>query len=71
MVLSRIATLFDPLGFIAPYIIREKMIMQELWLQGLDWNDPLEEDLKHMVWCNELEQISEINKIPRCLQMNL
>ena len=36
MVLSRIAALFDLLGFLAPYIIQGKMIMQELWLHGLE-----------------------------------
>ena len=48
------------------------MIMQELWLHGLEWNDPLEEDLRYkcIAWCNKLEQISEI-KVPRCLHMNL
>ena len=72
MVLSRKATLFDPLVFLALYIIRGRMIVQELWLHGLEWNDPLEEDLiyKCIAWCNKLDQISEI-KVPRCLQMNL
>ena len=72
MVLSRIATLFDPPGFLVPNVIRRKMIMQELWLQGLEWNDPSEEDLRYefMAWCNKLEQISEI-KVPKCLLMNL
>ena len=61
MVLSKIATLFDPLEFLGPYIIRGKIIMQELWLQGLEWNDPLEElRYKFISWCNKLEQISEI-----------
>ena len=48
------------------------MIIQELWLHGLEWNDPLEEDLRYkcIAWCNKLEQISEI-KVPRCLHMNL
>ena len=71
MVLTRIATLFNPLGFLAPNTIWGKMIMQELWLHGLEWNDSLE-DLKYkfIAWCNELEQISEI-KVRRCLQMNL
>ena len=68
MALSRIATLFDPLGFWAPDIIQGKIIMQELWLQGLEQNDRLR--LKFMHWCNELEQISE-TEVPRCLQMNL
>ena len=33
--------------------------MQELWLQGLEWNDPLEEDLRYkfMASCNKLEGI--------------
>ena len=33
---SRIATLFDPLQFLAPYIIRAKMALQEAWLRGLE-----------------------------------
>ena len=72
MFLSRIATLFDPPGFLAPNIIQRKMIMQDLWLQGLEWNGPPEEDMKYefMAWCNKLEQISEI-KVPKCLLMNL
>ena len=71
MVLSRIAAPFDLLGFLAPYIIQGKMIMQELWLHGLEWNDPVKEDLsyKFIAWCNESEQISE-KKVSRCLQMN-
>ena len=32
--LSRIATLFDPLQCLAPYIIRAKMALQEAWLRG-------------------------------------
>ena len=30
--LSRIATLFDPLQFLVPYIIRTKIMLQEAWL---------------------------------------
>ena len=34
--LRRMATLFDPLGFLSPYIVRIKIIMQELWIHGQD-----------------------------------
>jgi len=34
--LCRIATLFDPLQFLAPYLIRAKMALQEAWLRGLE-----------------------------------
>jgi len=37
--LRRIATLFDPLQFLAPYVIRAKMALQEAWLRGLEWDE--------------------------------
>lgn len=40
-VLSRTARLFDPLGWLAPIIIRAKLLVQTAWLQHLDWDAPL------------------------------
>jgi len=40
-VLSRTARLFDPLGWLAPFIIRAKLLVQSAWLQHLDWDVPL------------------------------
>ncbi|XP_046478628.1 uncharacterized protein [Neodiprion pinetum] len=40
-ILSEIARLYDPLGFLAPIIIKAKVIMQELWLEKLGWDDQL------------------------------
>ena len=34
--LSKIATLFDPLGFCSPYVVQGKVLLQELWMTGLD-----------------------------------
>ena len=34
--LKRIATLFDPLGMLSPFVIRAKVLMQEIWVRGLD-----------------------------------
>ncbi|CAD6227941.1 GSCOCG00012021001-RA-CDS, partial [Cotesia congregata] len=36
-ILSEIAQIFDPLGFLSPLIIQAKMFMQELWLVKLGW----------------------------------
>ena len=67
--LKRIATLFDPLGFLSPYTVRAKILMQEIWLAGIDWDDPLLEETsrKVQVWFKELKELQRI-KIPRSLQ---
>ncbi|XP_076549057.1 uncharacterized protein LOC143306157 [Osmia lignaria lignaria] len=41
LVLSEVAQIFDPLGFLSPVIIRAKVLLQELWLLNLKWDDPL------------------------------
>ena len=38
--MSKIAMLFDPMVFLAPYVIRAKILLQEMWTSGLDWDDP-------------------------------
>ncbi|XP_076659886.1 uncharacterized protein LOC143363168 [Halictus rubicundus] len=43
-ILSVIATLYDPLGWIAPVTVTGKILMKELWTRGLGWDDPLPDD---------------------------
>lgn len=40
-VLSEISSLYDPLGWLAPVIIRAKIFMQYLWTITLTWDDEL------------------------------
>ena len=67
--LKMIATLFDPLGFLAPYIIRAKIILQEMWESGVDWDDSVEESLsrKAQQWFEELSELPRLC-VPRCLR---
>lgn len=41
--LSKVAKIFDPLGFLAPSTIVLKILFQELWIAKtkIDWDDPL------------------------------
>ncbi|XP_055926957.1 uncharacterized protein LOC129958485 [Argiope bruennichi] len=69
-VLQTAARIFDPVGLIAPFVVRIKCLLQEIWERGMDWVDDLPEDLrlKWITWCNEIRTLKEI-VIPRnCLQ---
>ncbi|XP_075150742.1 uncharacterized protein LOC142224843 [Haematobia irritans] len=61
-VLSEIAKLFDPAGWLAPKIIVAKIIMQQIWKDKTDWD----ECLKPMTlnrWFAFLDDYSEIERI--------
>ena len=68
-VLCAIASLFDPLQFLAPFTVRAKVLMQEIWMAGVDWDDELPENLKIKweKWVSELPQLSNV-AVPRCLR---
>ena len=44
-VLSDVAKIFDPLGFLLPVTIRGRLFMQELWRLEIKWDQPLPSDL--------------------------
>ena len=44
-ILSTIASIFDPLGFLAPFVLKGKIILQDLCKQGQEWDTPVEEIL--------------------------
>ena len=68
-VLSCTASLFDPLQFLSPFTIRAKLLMQEIWAAGLDWDDvlPAELDSKWKTWISEFQELPNVT-IPRCLR---
>ncbi|XP_076302125.1 uncharacterized protein LOC143220345, partial [Lasioglossum baleicum] len=65
-VLSQIAKLFDPLGWLAPFVIRGKILMQQLWKEQLGWDDVLPplatEQWKDII--TEMPTLAEI-RVPR------
>eukprot|EP00117_Sycon_ciliatum_P035424 scpid12780/ scgid2970/ len=67
--LSAMASVFDPLGFVSPFIANARILLQDMWLQGVDWDDPLPEELhrRALRWYAELDELAQL-EIPRCLQ---
>ncbi|XP_071053632.1 uncharacterized protein [Onthophagus taurus] len=67
-VLSFIARLFDPLGWLSPLIVTAKIFMQDLWIRKLDWDESLPNDLalKWISFLNDIRTIPAI-RVPRWL----
>ena len=67
--LSRTSTLFDPLGFVSPFTVRARMMLQAMWTAGLTWDQKLPAELAKgaLTWFKELPALSRI-KIPRSLK---
>jgi hypothetical protein len=57
---SIMCSVFDPCGYISPFIARAKFMVQELWRAGLDWDQLLPQHLKQKwsEWLAELEQLN-------------
>lgn len=45
-VLSLIARIYDPMGWLSPVVIKFKQFMQKLWLAKIGWDDTLSEQLQ-------------------------
>lgn len=56
------AKLFDPVGYITPFIIRIKILMQAIWKKGLDWDQELPSDLGESFknWCAEVYHLDSV-----------
>ena len=61
-VLSTSASLHDPLGFIIPFLITARIILQELWRRDVGWDDVLEEDLR-VLWNRWLDGARRVTEI--------
>ena len=46
-VLSRIARILDPMGWLAPVVITAKIILQSLWILKLSWDEELPLDISN------------------------
>ena len=68
-VLKKTATIFDPLGFLAPYVVRAKILIQQAWVETTGWDVPLpgHHQKQWKSWFEESIGLQGI-RIPRCLK---
>lgn len=66
-ILSTISSLFDPLGFLSPFVLPVKVLIQDLWKEKVGWDNEIQDH--HLKvwqrWMHSLPQLEEI-QIPRC-----
>ena len=66
-ILSIVASLYDPLGFLAPFILEGQRVLQEMCQRGTGWDEslPRELEVRWETWMKDLENLERI-EIPRC-----
>ena len=66
---SGVYSLFDPLGFIAPYTMKAKLLLQTLTRKRLGRNDLIEETERTQwkQWLDDLPKLAEI-QVDRCFK---
>lgn len=61
-IVSEVAQLFDPLGWLAPVVVLAKIQLQELWMAGLDWDAPVPPQLDGK-WRRFRRTLGKLNEI--------
>ena len=67
-VLSFMSSVFDPIGLVAPYTVRARLLLKDIWrLSGQLWDDPPPIELcrRFTEWHSGLPVLGQL-KIPRC-----
>lgn len=66
-VLKVLASVYDPLGLIAHFLVSLKILMKEIWRTSVDWDEPIldEQFTRWLEWVRNLKVIEDL-KIPRC-----
>ncbi|XP_043238933.1 uncharacterized protein LOC122390259 [Amphibalanus amphitrite] len=71
VVLSMMARIFDPVGFLTPFSVVAKCLFQELWELQLEWDDELPPDYAEVFtrWLDGCRILKNM-KVPRCFTVH-
>ena len=69
-ILSIVSSIYDPLGFVAPFILPAKCLLQTLCRRGLGWDDKVSnEDISiWQSWLGDLPKLESL-KVYRCFKL--
>lgn len=65
--LSMVTSIYDPLGFISPFLLKGKSMLQKMCRQGTEWDDPLRQHLTPQweQWKKDLVNLEQV-QITKC-----
>ena len=68
-ILSTMSMLYDPLGLVSPYILKARIILQDLCRRKTGWDDvaPPEQQNEWEAWTKDLRKLKNL-RIDRCLK---
>ncbi|KAL0879437.1 hypothetical protein ABMA27_003188 [Loxostege sticticalis] len=66
LMLAVIMSIFDIFGFLSPFTIQGKIMLQDIWKYNIDWDETIPDDV-YKKWCNWIDLLKEIPniRIPR------
>ncbi|XP_030039919.2 uncharacterized protein LOC115455415 [Manduca sexta] len=72
LMLRIVMSIFDVLGFLSPFTIQEKIMLQDTWRLNIGWDEYISDDIygKWCKWINLLKSIRDL-RIPRYYQAPL
>ena len=65
-ILKTLARIYDPLGYLTPFLITARVIFQKVWTERTEWDEPVSQELKleWLAWHRQLKELRKIT-IPR------
>ena len=68
-ILAVVASVYDPLGIVAPYVLKAKGILQNLCQKKIGWDEEIPQDQRNLwnQWLGDLPRIKEV-QLDRCFK---
>jgi len=68
-ILSVVSSLYDPLGFLSPFSMPAKLLLQELCKRNLGWDEAIPHSFSEQwsKWLEDLQRMSEF-RVDRCIK---